>query len=114
MDLTSRKLRVEDFQPSGRFGDIQIPYHPPVPLDIMLYKFHCSESNRFTHADTLRFLQHLHELKGTRTEICRDCQQHLVNCGQYQSEEVDSVKLQSEPDLTTITEDGKGCECDVQ
>ena len=115
MDLSSRKLTVEDFQKSGRFAEVQIPYHPPVPIDIMLYKFRCKEGPKYTHEDTLRFLQHLHELKGTKTEICCECGQHLVNLGPSEGDILSintSQKLQ--PALTTSSDDATGCECDVQ
>jgi hypothetical protein len=123
MDLTTRKLRVEDFQKFGRFADVQIPYHPPVPKDIMEYKFRTKEGPKFTYENELRFLQHIHELKGIRTEVCEDCGQHLVNCGSYiklsQGEGESSETKQkldlcdSEANITKTNED-RNCECDVQ
>jgi hypothetical protein len=114
--LTNRKLRVEDFQKSGRFESVQIPYHPPVPKEIMQYVFRTKDGHEFNKDFEFRFLQHIHNLKGTKTELCEDCGEHLINCGKYinLAPELKPMDVEADSDIQNNQTEASSCDCDVQ
>jgi hypothetical protein len=104
--LTNRKIGVDDFQKSGQFYNTRIPYQPPVPTEITQYMFRTKNGHVFEKSFELNLLQHIHELKGTRTEMC-SCGEHLVNCGRY-------IDLAAKNQSNKNGNEDCGCDCDVQ
>jgi hypothetical protein len=108
-DETMRKLCVQDFQKNGVLSEVKIPFHGPIPVEILEYVF--GEKNvRLSEEFEMNYLQHIHKLRGLRTEIC-ECGNHLLDCGSY----INVVFPDAEIDETTAGMDNSSqCDCDVQ
>jgi hypothetical protein len=63
------QLLPGDFQEGGRFFNLELPFFPPIPADILNFVFGDGRQQLSNQA-SLRLLEELHALRGVHVKFC--------------------------------------------